>query len=59
MMHVCKNRHAHRSLQWLSGYLEDKIFGTFSEVTRTSRTLRYNSMNADDIEFFLNNFTIF
>ena len=25
--------------QWLSGYLEGKIFGTFSEVMRTGETL--------------------
>ena len=45
MMHVCKHCHAHHSLQWLSGYLEDKIFGTLDSVCGRGQDIyKYNSV---------------
>ena len=62
MMHVCKNCHAHHSLQWLSGYLEDKIFGTLDSVCGRGQAIhKHNSVQgyvevySNDL-FFSNNF---
>ena len=57
-----KNCHAHHSLQWLSGYLEDKIFGTLDSVHGRGQAIyKYNSVQGyvevySNDPFFSNNF---
>ena len=60
-MHVCKNCHAHHNLQWLSGYLEDRIFDTLDSIrSRGQAIYKYNSVQgyvevySNDL-FFSNN----
>ena len=63
MTHVCKNYlHTHHSLQWLSGYLEDKIFSTLDSVCGRGQAIyKYNSVQGyvevySNNPFFSNNF---
>ena len=64
MMHVCKNCHTHHSLQWLSEYLEDKIFGTLFSIPSRGQSTYDCNLGQGYVEvysndpFFSNNFVV-